>query len=46
MTLSERFFDHVGKFRRTAQILVKEIVDELHKPYPGKDKERKYIPLQ
>lgn len=32
MTLSERFFSHVGKFRRTAQQLVKEIVDELHLP--------------
>lgn len=32
MVITERFFDHVGKFRKTAQQLVKEIVDELHKP--------------
>ena len=32
MTLSERFFDHIGNFRRTAQSLVRDIVDELHKP--------------
>lgn len=32
MTLSERFFDHVGKFRKTATQFVKEIVDELHLP--------------
>ena len=32
MTLSEKFFDHIGKFRKEAFRLVKEIVDELHKP--------------
>lgn len=32
MTLSERFFDHVGKFRKTSQALVRDIIDELHKP--------------
>lgn len=32
MTLAERFFDHVGKFRRTTEALVREIVDELHLP--------------
>ena len=33
MTLSERFFDHIGKFKKHAQNLVKQIVDELHLPY-------------
>ena len=42
MTLSERFFDHVGKFRRSAQALVKEIVDEMHKPISQRD----HKPLQ
>mmetsp|Transcript_39106 Transcript_39106/g.37432 ORF Transcript_39106/g.37432 Transcript_39106/m.37432 type:complete len:186 (-) Transcript_39106:37-594(-) len=32
MTLSERFFDHVGKFRRTATKVVHNIIDELHQP--------------
>lgn len=32
MTLSERFFDHIGSYRRTCLQLVKEVVDELHKP--------------
>ena len=41
MTLSERFFAHIGKFRRTATQMVKEIVDELHKPIH----ERTYKPL-
>jgi hypothetical protein len=41
MTLSERFFDHIGKFRKTATSMVKEIVDELHKPLF----ERQYKPL-
>ena len=41
MTLSERFFDHIGNFRRQAQSIVKEIVDELHKPY----KLRNYQPV-
>jgi hypothetical protein len=32
MTLSERFFDHIGNFRKAARTLVTEIIDELHKP--------------
>lgn len=32
MTLSERFFDHIGSFRKRAQQLVHEIVNEMHKP--------------
>lgn len=45
MTLSERFFDHVGKFRRTAEQLVKEIIDDLHLP-PGSQQARsKHIPV-
>lgn len=32
MTLSEKFFDHIGSFRKRAQQLVQQIVDELHKP--------------
>jgi len=29
--LSERFIDHVGRFRAEAAEVVKEIVDELHR---------------
>lgn len=32
MTLSEKFFDHIGNFRKTCHSLVREVVDELHKP--------------
>ena len=32
MTLSERFFDHIGNFSKTAQLVVHAIIDELHKP--------------
>ena len=37
MSLSERFFDHVGKFRKTAQKIVKDIIDEMHKPLSMRD---------
>jgi hypothetical protein len=30
LTLSERLFDHVGKFRQFSNNLVKKIIDELH----------------
>ena len=40
MTLSERFFDHVGKFRKTATELVQAIIEEIQK---NKNK-RTYIP--
>jgi hypothetical protein len=42
MILSERFFDHVGRFRKIATSIVREIVDELHKP----EYIRKYKPKQ
>ena len=42
MTLSERFFDHIGNFRRTSHHIVRDIVDELHKPVSL----RKYRPEQ
>lgn len=45
MTLSERFFDHVGKFRRTAQQLVKEIIDELHIPPNHNMNKYKHVPV-
>lgn len=32
MTLSEKFFDHIGNYRRTCHSIVREIVDELHRP--------------
>lgn len=41
MILSERFFDHIGKFRKTAMQIVKEIIEELHKPLHM----REYKPL-
>ena len=52
MTLSERFFDHVGKFRKTAENLVKEIIDELHLPQDTAQNKHlsgsktKHIPVQ
>jgi hypothetical protein len=42
MTLSERFFDHIGNFSKTAQQLVHAIIDELHKPIF----ERQFTPMQ
>jgi hypothetical protein len=30
LKISERFIEHIGKFRRTAIQIVKSIVDELH----------------
>ncbi len=41
MTLSERFFDHIGNFSKSAQQLVYTIIDELHKPVS----ERHYLPV-
>ncbi len=32
MTLSERFFDHIGNFRMKSQQVVHSIINELHKP--------------
>jgi hypothetical protein len=45
MTLSERFFDHVGKFKKTSEQIVKEIIDELHLLKGSNIRERKYTPV-
>jgi hypothetical protein len=37
MTLSERFFDHIGNFRAKSQQVVHSIVNEMHKPLTQRD---------
>jgi hypothetical protein len=41
LKISERFIEHIGKFRQTATAIVKQIVDELHLT----DKERTINPV-